>query len=123
MTRLFFVMGSFSAFLSVALGAFAAHVLKQKLAPEMFSIFEVGVRYHVYHSFALFVVAWASAHWDQTNFFAAGLLFALGILFFSGSLYLLSVAGLRWLGAITPLGGLCFLTGWFWLAYKVWQAR
>ena len=84
---------------------------------------EVGVRYQMMHSLALFITVWASSQWQSADFSSAGWLFVLGIILFSGSLYLLSLTGLRWLGAITPLGGLCFLAGWFILAYKVWQVK
>lgn len=121
--RLFFVLGCFFAFMAVALGAFAAHALKSRLAPDLMAIFEVGVRYHMYHAFALFAVAWAYGRWPETTFSIPGLLFSAGIVLFSGSLYILSLTGLRWLGAVTPIGGLCFLLGWFFLAVKVWQSK
>ena len=123
MDRFFFIAGSISAFLAVALGAFAAHGLKTKLSPEMFNIFEVGVRYHMYHALALLVVAWASTRWPGGNINAAGWLFLAGTIIFSGSLYLLSLTGLRWLGAITPIGGLAFLIGWLLLAWGVFQGH
>lgn len=123
MVRLFFSLGCLAAFLGVVLGAFAAHVLKTKLEPDLFAVWEVGVRYHLYHALALFVTAWAAAQWPAARMLWPGLLFALGIVLFSGSLYVLALTGQRWLGAITPLGGLCFLMGWFFLAYHVWRAR
>ncbi len=104
MDRIFFITGAGSAFFAVVLGAFAAHGLKSRLTPEMFAIFEVGVRYHLYHALALFAVAWASTRWPGTTISAAGWLFVAGTVIFSGSLYLLSLTGLRWLGAITPIG-------------------
>lgn len=123
MTRFFFLMGCLSAFLGVALGAFAAHALKSKLSPDLFAVFEVGVRYQMYHAFALFVVAWALSQWPAGNFGLAGWLFAGGTVLFSGSLYLLSVTGVRWFGAITPIGGLMFLLGWFNLALSLTRVR
>ena len=122
MARTFFIIASLSACIAVALGAFAAHILKQKLTPEMFGIFEMGVRYHVYHVFALFIVAWATTYFTTANFVPAGWLFVAGTFIFSGSLYLLSLTETRWLGAITPIGGLCFLAGWLWMAWSVWKA-
>lgn len=119
MDRFFFISGSISAFLGVALGAFAAHGLKTKLPPDMFNIFEVGVRYHMYHALALLAVAWASTRWPGASITAAGWLFLAGTIIFSGSLYLLSLSGMRWLGAITPIGGLAFLLGWLLLAWGV----
>ena len=100
----------------MALGAFAAHALKATLPPDMLAVFETGVRYQMYHAFALFAAAWGFARWQTRVFSIAGILFVAGIVIFSGSLYLLAFTGLRWLGAITPLGGLAFLAGWLCLA-------
>lgn len=122
MERLFFILGSLSAFLSVALGAFAAHGLKARLAPEMLQIFDVGVRYQMYHALGLLAAGWAWSHWPVTSVSAAGWLFVAGTLIFCGSLYLLSWTGLRWLGAITPIGGAAFLLGWLALAWGAWNA-
>ena len=122
MARLFCIIGSLSAFLAVALGAFAAHGLKGKLASDLYDIFEVGVRYHLYHSLALFVVAWATTQFPQASIPSAGWLFIAGLIIFSGSLYALSLSGMRWLGAITPIGGICFLGGWLWMMWSLWRA-
>ena len=100
----------------MALGAFAAHGLKTTLAPEMLSAFETGVRYQMYHAFALFAAAWGLARWQTRAFAVAGWLFVIGIVIFSGSLYLMASTGMRWLGAVTPIGGLAFLAGWLCLA-------
>ncbi len=105
-------MGSAFLFLAVALGAFGAHALKARLSPEMLAIFETGVRYHFYHGLALFAVAWVAERSPGTFVQASGYSFVIGIVLFSGSLYLLSATGVRWLGAITPIGGLAFLAGW-----------
>jgi uncharacterized membrane protein YgdD (TMEM256/DUF423 family) len=121
MERFFFITGSLMAFLAVGLGAFAAHGLKTRLSTDMFNIFEVGVRYHMYHALALLVVAWASSRWPQASTHAAGWAFIFGIVIFSGSLYLLSITGIRWLGAITPIGGLAFLLGWVLLIWAAWR--
>jgi uncharacterized membrane protein YgdD (TMEM256/DUF423 family) len=109
-------MGSAAMFAAVCLGAFGGHVLKRKLSPEMFDIFEVGIRYHVYHALALFVVAWLAQTTQSVWATRGGWAFAAGIVLFSGSLYLLSLTGVRALGMITPLGGLLFLVGWAFLA-------
>lgn len=122
MPRIFFVTGSLSAFLAVALGAFAAHGLKGRLSAEMLQIFEVGVRYQMYHALALLAVGWAASRWPGASVSAAGWLFVAGTLIFSGSLYLLSWTGARWLGAITPVGGVAFLLGWLALAWGAWNA-
>ena len=105
-------VGAVAMFLAVALGAFGAHALRQRLSPEMLAVFEVGVRYHVYHALALFAVAWVADRSPGSLAQASGWAFTLGIVVFSGSLYLLSVTGVRWLGAITPIGGTAFLAGW-----------
>lgn len=122
MEKLFFAIGSLSAFIGVAVGAFGAHALKKRLAPDMLTIFEVGVRYHIYHAFALIATAWAVSQWPGSLATTAGWLFVTGTVLFSGSLYLLSLSGLRWLGAITPLGGLAFLGGWICLAWQAFTA-
>ena len=120
--KTFLILGALSAFLAVSLGAFAAHALKEKLPAEMLSVFEVGVRYHLYHSLALFVVAWIGSQFPGANIPVAGWLFVAGIVLFSGSLYAMSLTGSRWLGMVTPVGGLCFLGGWIWIAYGVWKS-
>ena len=119
MDRIFFLSGAISAFLGVSLGAFAAHGLKTRLSTEMFNIFEVGVRYHMYHALALLAVAWACGRWPGSLTNMSGWLFIIGTVIFSGSLYILSLTGLRWLGAITPLGGVAFLGGWVCLVWAI----
>ena len=121
MVRTFFVLGSVASFLGIALGAFAAHLLKDKLTPEMFNIYEVGIRYHMYHAIALFIVAWACSIAPGANVAPAGWLFLAGIVLFSGSLYALSLTEIKTLGIITPFGGLCFLAGWAWLGWTAWK--
>jgi len=117
MDRIFFAIGAFLAFAGVAAGAFGAHGLKSRLDAEMLAVFEVAVRYQMYHAFALIATAWAYTKWPGTVVAAGGVLFITGIIIFSGSLYLLSLSGLKWLGAITPLGGAAFLAGWLCLAW------
>lgn len=103
-------------FLAVGLGAFGAHALRQRLSPDMLAIFETGVRYHVYHALALLAVAWVADKNPASLANASGWAFAVGIVVFSGSLYVLSITGVRWLGAVTPIGGAAFLVGWALLA-------
>ncbi len=111
--------------LSVILGAFGAHALKQLISDKNLLTFETGVRYQFYHVIALFITG--ILYKDFTNNYLqwAGRLFCLGILLFSGSLYLLSfieltnMSGLKWVGAITPVGGVCFITGWLLLALGI----
>ena len=121
MDRFFFTAGSLLAFLAVALGAFAAHALKSRLSADMLAIFEVGVRYHMVHALALLAVAWAVSRWPESSAGTAGWAFIIGIVVFSGSLYILSFTGMRWLGAITPIGGVAFLLGWLILAWAAWR--
>jgi uncharacterized membrane protein YgdD (TMEM256/DUF423 family) len=122
MDRVFFGLGSILALLAVGAGAFGAHALRSRLSPDMLTTFEVGARYHMYHALGLLAVAWAATRWPGSAVTAAGWLFLVGIVLFSGSLYLLSLTGLRWLGAITPLGGAAFLVGWFLLLWTAWKA-
>jgi uncharacterized membrane protein YgdD (TMEM256/DUF423 family) len=122
MTKTFIILGSLFSFVGVALGAFAAHALKEKLPTDLFAIWEVGVRYHMYHALGLFAVAWVAVQFPEANVSVSGWLFVCGIVIFSGSLYALSLSGERWLGAITPIGGFCFLAGWLWLGWSVWRS-
>ncbi len=121
MSKTFFVLGSLFAGLGVATGAFGAHALT--LTSESLKIFETGVRYQMYHAFALFALAWAITNWPGSikSFNASGWLFTAGILFFSVSLYALALTGLSWLGAITPIGGFAFVLAWLLLLIGVWR--
>ena len=112
MSRLFFALGSGFGLIAVITGAFAAHTLKSKLSPDMFQVFEVAVRYQMYHALGLIAVAWAASQWSSQLIAVSGWLFVAGIVIFSGSLYILSLTGVRWLGAITPIGGVAFIIGW-----------
>src|SRR4030095_12722594 len=106
-----------AVFIGVAFGAFGAHGLRGRLSPESLNVFETGVRYQMYHAFALFIVAIALGRFGGWSVRAAGWLFALGIVVFSGSLYALALPGVRTFGALTPIGGLAFLAGWALLAW------
>lgn len=119
--RLFLLFATFAAGTAVALGAFAAHGLKTRLDTHMLEVWQTGVHYQMFHALALLLVAlWA---WQQPGRLlnVAGGLFILGTVLFSGSLYTLALTGIRWLGAITPLGGLCFLVGWLLLFIAAWR--
>lgn len=122
MDRVFFSLGSASAFLAVAAGAFGAHGLRARLAPDLLAVFETAARYQMYHALALLAAAWAASRWPGALPQWAGWLFVAGTVLFSGSLYLLALSGMRWLGAITPLGGAAFLAGWICLALAARQA-
>ncbi len=102
--------------LGVGFGAFGAHALEARLTPELLAVFETGVRYQMYHAFALLAAAWGWARWPSRAFAIAGWLFIGGIVVFSGSLYALALTGIKGLGAVTPVGGLAFLGGWLCLA-------
>ena len=122
MDRTFFALGAALAGIAVAAGAFGAHGLRARLEPDMLAVFETAVRYQMYHALALLAVAWAITRWPAGNAQLAGWLFVAGIVVFSGSLYVLALSGTRWLGAITPVGGVCFLAGWGVLAWTMWRA-
>jgi uncharacterized membrane protein YgdD (TMEM256/DUF423 family) len=110
--RLFFSLGAGSALIAVAAGAFGAHALRARLSSEMLAVFETGARYQMYHALGLLAVAWAVTRWPGPWAVRAGWLFVAGTVLFSGSLYTLVLSGIRWLGAVTPLGGVAFLAGW-----------
>jgi uncharacterized membrane protein YgdD (TMEM256/DUF423 family) len=117
MTKLFLFLGSVNMFLVVILGAFGAHVLKERLSPEMMAIYQTGIQYHYYHAAGLLVVGILSFFLQRSSLIQwSGLLMLAGIVLFSGSLYLLSITEVRWLGAITPVGGTAFVAAWFLLA-------
>lgn len=116
MHRAFGVIGACSAALAVAAGAFGAHALRARLAPDLLAVFETGVRYQMYHALGLLIVSLAATRIPHPGVRAAGSLFVAGTVVFSGSLYALSLSGIRGFGAITPLGGVCFIAGWLALA-------
>ncbi|BFM13882.1 DUF423 domain-containing protein [Maricurvus nonylphenolicus] len=123
MVKLYLSLAAASGMLAVILGAFGAHGLRDKLSAELFSAYQTGVQYHFYHTLALLAVAlllekYPLNMWLKTS---GGLLLA-GILMFSGSLYLLALGGPRWLGPITPMGGLCFIVAWACLLMAVVKA-
>lgn len=117
--QLALIVGALYGFLGVALGAFGAHGLKARLSPELLTVWKTAVEYQFYHALALLLVALLASQRPSSLLGGAGLCFALGVLIFSGSLYAYALSGLRWLGAITPLGGLLFLAGW---ALLLWAA-
>lgn len=122
--KIWLVLGAVGMALAVALGAFGAHGLKARLAPDLMAIYQTAVQYHVYHALGLLGVGLiARAYPDARGIRWAGAALLAGIVLFSGSLYLLALTDTRWLGAITPLGGLAFLGGWLTLAVSVWRQQ
>lgn len=122
MDRIFFIIGSLLGALSVALGAFGAHALRGRIEEGMLANYQTGVTYMFFHALALFVVVMALTRWPQSNLPSiAGWLFVAGIVFFSGSLFLMAFTGARWLGAVTPIGGVAFIGGWVLLAWTAWR--
>jgi len=118
MDKIFFTIGSILGGIAVATGAFGAHGLKKLVTPELLDTWEKAVRYQMYHALALLALAWAVTHWSEQIklLTVGGWLFLAGVILFSGSLYILVLSGVKWLGAITPLGGMAFVAGWACLA-------
>jgi uncharacterized membrane protein YgdD (TMEM256/DUF423 family) len=115
--------------LSVAMGAFGAHALKGMISDHAIATFETGVRYQFYHVIALLVTGILYKEFRMLTIIWAGTLFIAGIILFSGSLYALAFVqatikpGYQWIGAITPIGGLCFITGWFFLLFSFFKKQ
>lgn len=123
MLKTFAIVGGLNAMLTVALGAFGAHGLKQQLSPEMLSVCQTGIQYHMWHALGLVLIGLIAAHYTDSALLGwAGWLMLAGIVIFSGSLYVLSVTGVRWLGAVTPFGGLAFIIAWALLVIALWRA-
>jgi uncharacterized membrane protein YgdD (TMEM256/DUF423 family) len=122
-SSLLLALGSFLAGSAIAGGAFGAHFLKDVLDTSMLAVFDTATRYQMYHGLGLCIVAWAVDRYPQKRLEPSGWLFLVGIVLFSGSLYGVSLTGMRWLGAVTPIGGVILLVGWFLLGYRVWTTR
>lgn len=124
MANRWLVAGAVLAGLGVAAGAFGTHALSARLSPDLLDVFETATRYHLLHAVALLVVGLAAGRDAESRLWnAAGWLFTAGILVFGGSLYLLALTGARWLGAVTPIGGACFLAGWAVVAVAAARSR
>lgn len=116
--------GAVAAFVAAALGAFGAHGLSSVLSPQQLAVYQTGVTYQMWHAVAMLLcAALIQSGLAGTGACRAGWLFLLGIVLFSGSLYALPLSGIRGLGAITPLGGVCFLIGWLMLAASLWSGK
>jgi uncharacterized membrane protein YgdD (TMEM256/DUF423 family) len=121
-SRLFITLAAVNGLLAVGLGAFGAHALKSHLDDYAQGVYSTAVQYHFYHALALLGVGLLTLWHPQSSLLrTSGFSFLFGTLVFSGSLYLLSLSGIRWLGAITPIGGLAFMVGWFCLALAAWR--
>ena len=118
--RILLIIGSLFAALSVLLGAFGAHGLKNRLSMEDLAIFETAVRYQMYHALGILLMGVASFYLTEKLVSIPAYFLILGIIIFSGSLFLLVFTNLRWFGAITPIGGLCLIIGWLLLAYNIY---
>jgi uncharacterized membrane protein YgdD (TMEM256/DUF423 family) len=119
----FIVIGAIAMALGVILGAFGAHGLKSRLSPDLLAVYQTGVEYHLYHALGLLLVGILTYQFPHVNGLkTGGWLLLAGILVFSGSLYVLAITGVRWLGAITPIGGLAFIAGWVWVAWSLVRA-
>ena len=124
MAKTFLLIAAINGFLAVALGAFGAHGLKEKLTPDLMAVYQTAVQYHFYHLLALMFTALLLIQWPESTWLkVSGYGFVIGIILFAGSLYLLAITGIRWLGAITPLGGLSFLIAWSAMAVAIFLQR
>ncbi|RPJ12018.1 MAG: DUF423 domain-containing protein [Deltaproteobacteria bacterium] len=121
--KFWLVSAAVSGFLSVVLGAFGAHSIRNVLSEYGRSTYEKAILYQMFHTFGLFGVGLLQGIFKEVDFSPAGYGFMAGIILFSGSLYVLSVTGIKWLGAITPAGGVAFLFGWAWLIFSISRTR
>ena len=119
--KMFMILAAVLGFTAVATGAFGAHGLQGRVEPRMIEVWETAARYQMYHALALFVVAWMVQQTQHTAANVAGWAFLGGVVLFSGSLYLMALTGWKWLGPITPIGGLAFLIGWASLAIAAFK--
>jgi uncharacterized membrane protein YgdD (TMEM256/DUF423 family) len=121
MTKTILITSSVLLALAVAIGAFGAHGLKTHISEDMMQTYKTGVEYHFYHALGLLLIGVLSMSMPSGLLNWSAILLIAGIVLFSGSLYVLAIAGIKWLGAITPLGGLSFIAGWIVLALAVWR--
>lgn len=121
MSKAILLGGSVFLVLAVITGAFGAHALKGKLADDMMQVYKTGVEYHFYHALGLLLVGILSLQVPSALISWSGILLILGIVLFSGSLYLMALTGMKWVGAVTPMGGLCFIAGWVFLFFAIWK--
>jgi uncharacterized membrane protein YgdD (TMEM256/DUF423 family) len=122
MSKLFLILGSINAATAVSMGAFGAHFLKTKIPEDMLFIFQTAVQYHFYHSLGLMVIGALTISIKPEKYLGiAGWMMFIGIILFSGSLYILSTTATRWVGVITPFGGIAFIVSWVFIAVALWK--
>jgi uncharacterized membrane protein YgdD (TMEM256/DUF423 family) len=121
MSRTILITASILLALAVAIGAFGAHGLKAHLSTDMLHTYKTGVEYHFYHALGLLLIGVLSISFPSNLLKWSAILLTVGIILFSGSLYIMAISGIKWLGAITPLGGLSFIVGWVLLFVAVWR--
>ena len=117
------LLGSFFAFLTVVLGAFGAHALKEQLSEYGKTIYEKGILYQMFHSLAIFMATILNQNSESIDYSISIWCFTAGIILFSGSLYILALTQIKWLGAITPIGGIMFVAGWCLLFFKILKMK
>ena len=122
MYKLFLILGSINAAVAVSMGAFGAHSLKTKISEDMLSVFQTAVQYHFYHSLGLMIIGVLTISIKPEKYLGvAGWMMFIGITLFSGSLYILSTTATRWVGIITPFGGIAFIVSWVLIAVALWK--
>ena len=122
MSKLFLILGSINAATAVSMGAFGAHFLKTKISEDMLSVFQTAVQYHFYHSLGLMIIGVLTISIKPEKYLGiAGWMMFIGIILFSGSLYILSTTAIRWVGIITPFGGIAFIISWVFIAIALWK--
>ncbi|MCH8276354.1 MAG: DUF423 domain-containing protein [Bacteroidetes bacterium] len=121
MNRCFMIIGAVAGAVAVGLGAFGTHGLKDQISVEMLHVYQTGVEYLIIHAVVLLVTGWIGGGLPQRMIRASGIAFIVGMVLFSGSLLMLATTGLRALGAVAPVGGAAFITGWLLLAAALWR--
>ena len=116
------VTGALLAGVAIGLGAFGAHGLKNRITFDYLTVFETGVKYQIYHALGLMLIGILAFHFPSEPLYIPCVFLITGICLFSGSLYVLSITGIKWIGAVTPFGGLSFIIGWILTAYYIWRA-
>ena len=122
MSKLFLILGSINAATAVFMGAIGAHSLKTIITEDMLFVFQTAVQYHFYHSLGLMIIGVLTIYFKSVKYIEiAGWIMFIGIILFSGSLYTLSITNMRWVGLITPIGGIAFIVSWVLIAITVWK--